>query len=73
MESTGVYWKPVYNLLEGESIEVLVVNAQHIKVVPGRKMPNGSRTCFATGCSEGVTFRIELSESFGNWFGIGAV
>ncbi|WJQ15099.1 IS110 family transposase [Geobacillus stearothermophilus] len=37
MESTGVYWKPVYNLLEGESIEVLVVNAQHIKVVPGRK------------------------------------
>ncbi|MCA1530905.1 IS110 family transposase, partial [Bradyrhizobium yuanmingense] len=37
MESTGVYWKPVYHLLEGESIEVLVVNAQHIKAVPGRK------------------------------------
>lgn len=36
MESTGVYWKPVYNLLEG-SFEVLVVNAQHIKQVPGRK------------------------------------
>jgi transposase len=36
MESTGVYWKPIYNLLEGD-FEVLVVNAQHIKTVPGRK------------------------------------
>jgi len=36
IEGTGVYWKPVYNLLEGH-IEVLVVNAQHIKAVPGRK------------------------------------
>jgi transposase len=32
-----VYWKPVYNLLEGE-VELLVVNAQHIKAVPGRKV-----------------------------------
>jgi transposase len=36
MESTGVYWKPLYNLLE-DTLEVLVVNAQHIKNVPGRK------------------------------------
>jgi transposase len=36
MESTGVYWKPVYNLLE-EDFAVMVVNAQHIKAVPGRK------------------------------------
>jgi transposase len=36
MESTGVYWKPIYNLLDGH-VEVLVVNAQHIKAVPGRK------------------------------------
>src|SRR5689334_7848190 len=36
MESTGSYWKPVYNLLEGQ-IELMVVNAQHIKAVPGRK------------------------------------
>ncbi len=36
MESTGVYWKPIYNLLEG-AFELLVVNAQHIKAVPGRK------------------------------------
>jgi transposase len=36
MESTGVYWKPVFNILEDE-FEVLLVNAQHIKYVPGRK------------------------------------
>lgn len=35
-EATGVHWKPVFNLLEGSFI-VLVVNAQHIKAVPGRK------------------------------------
>ena len=38
MESTGVYWKPIYNLLEGvDGLTVWVVNAQHIKAVPGRK------------------------------------
>jgi transposase len=36
MESTGVYWKPLYNLLEG-SFTLLLVNAAHIKQVPGRK------------------------------------
>ena len=36
MESTGVYWKPIYNLLEG-SFELLLANARHIKAVPGRK------------------------------------
>lgn len=37
MEATGVYWKPVYNLLEPYGFELIVVNAQHIKQVPGRK------------------------------------
>jgi len=36
MESTGVYWKPVYNILE-EDFEVILVNARHIKNVPGHK------------------------------------
>lgn len=36
MESTGVYWKPVFNILEGE-FDVVLVNAHHIKNVPGRK------------------------------------
>jgi transposase len=36
MESTGVYWKPVWNVLEGQ-FHLLLVNAQHVKNVPGRK------------------------------------
>lgn len=36
MESTSVYWQPIYSLLE-EHFELLLVNAQHIKAVPGRK------------------------------------
>jgi transposase len=36
MESTGVFWRPVFNILESE-FEVLLVNAKHIKFVPGRK------------------------------------
>jgi transposase len=37
MEATGVFWKPVYNLLEDSGMTLLVVNAKHIKAVPGRK------------------------------------
>jgi len=37
MESTGEYWKPIFNILES-SFEVMLVNAQHIKAVPGRKL-----------------------------------
>jgi transposase len=37
MESTGAYWKPIYNVLEMLGLEVMVVNAQHMKAVPGRK------------------------------------
>jgi transposase len=36
MESTASYWKPIFNVLEGH-LEVLVINAQHLKAVPGRK------------------------------------
>ena len=36
MESTGVYWKPVYNIMEAD-FEIILVNARHIKNVPGRK------------------------------------
>jgi transposase len=35
-ESTGVYWKPLWNLLEGQ-VTLLLVNAQPVKAVPGRK------------------------------------
>ena len=37
MESTGVYWKPLYNLFEVMGLEAIVVNASHMKALPGRK------------------------------------
>lgn len=37
MESTGVYWIPLYQALETHGFEVFLVNAQHVKNVPGRK------------------------------------
>lgn len=40
MESTGVYWKPIYNLFEG-TFELTVANARHMKAVPGRKTDQG--------------------------------
>ena len=36
IESTGVYWRPVFNILEG-LMQVMLVNARHVKAVPGRK------------------------------------
>ena len=41
MESTGSYWKPVYNVFEEYNVPVIVVNAQHMKNVPGRKTDAG--------------------------------
>ncbi len=37
MESTGVYWHPIFNILE-EGRQIILVNAQHMKAVPGRKV-----------------------------------
>lgn len=37
MESTGSYWKPLYNILEASGLNAIVVNAHHMKNVPGRK------------------------------------
>lgn len=37
MESTGVYWKPIYNLLEGDEVDLWLVNARDFRSVPGRK------------------------------------
>ena len=46
MESTGVYWKPVYTILEG-ALEIVVANAQHVKKVPGRKTDVKDTECLA--------------------------
>jgi transposase len=49
MEATGVYWKPVWHILEGE-LDLLFANPAHIRNVPGRKatlrMRPGSQTCW---------------------------
>lgn len=37
MESTGVYWIPLFQILETQGLEVKLVNAHHVKTVPGRK------------------------------------
>jgi len=37
MESTGIYWKPVLNILESGGFSILIVNARHVKYVPGHK------------------------------------
>jgi transposase len=68
MESTGVYWKPVYYMLEDE-FEVLLVNARDIKHVPGRKTTRstrpGSRSCWRTGCCAGASCRPSRSAGSG--------
>ena len=53
MESTGVYWKPIWNLFE-ERFTLLLVNAQHVKVVPGRKRDVGDAAWLATLLRHGL-------------------
>ncbi len=52
MESTASYWKPLYNILESSELKAMVVNASHMKAVPGGKpiqrMRNGLRSFFST-------------------------
>lgn len=48
MEATGVFWKPVWDMLEGHALEVLLVNPAHIKNVPGRKTDVNDATWIAT-------------------------
>lgn len=43
MESTASYWKPLYNSLESCGLAAMVVNARHMKAVPGRKTDQGCR------------------------------
>ena len=72
MESTGIYWQPIYEMLEscfdGE-ISILVVNARHMKNVPGRKtdmrMPSGSPRCFEPDYSKAALSRIRHSGNCG--------
>jgi transposase len=53
MEATGVYWKPVWHLLEG-SFELVLANAQHIRNVPGRKTDVNDATWIAELLAHGL-------------------
>lgn len=53
MESTGVYWKPVWNILES-GFTILLVNANHLKQVPGRKTDKNDCAWIATLLRHGL-------------------
>ena len=54
MESTASYWKPLYNVLEAMEIPAMVVNAQHMKTVPGRKTDVKDAEWIADLCQHGL-------------------
>jgi transposase len=55
MESTGVYWRPVFHALaEADGLEVLLCNAQHVKNVPGRKTDVNDAAWLAQLCEVGL-------------------
>src|SRR5258708_6255254 len=54
MEATGVYWIPVFEILEARGFEVLLVNARHVKNVPGRKSVSGGKKPRKSDGSPGV-------------------
>lgn len=54
MESTASYWKPLYNVLEVMEIPAMVVNAQHMKAVPGRKTDVKDAEWIADLCQHGL-------------------
>jgi len=54
MESTGSYWKPLYNIFEQEGLPVIVCNAYHIKNVPGRKTDVNDAQWIARCLSQGL-------------------
>jgi len=66
MESTGVYWQPVWNLLE-DRLQLMLVNPQHIRRVPGRKtdVTDSQWICWSTGCSARRSCRPRPSGSCG--------
>ncbi len=56
MESTGVYWKPVGHVLEGHC-ELLLVNAQHVKAIPGKKTDRRDARWLAEWLQHGLLHR----------------
>jgi transposase len=71
MESTGVYWMPVWNVLErGDwKFDLVLVNPQHVRALPGqktdRKTASDWLSSVSTTCCAGVLSRLAISESCG--------
>ena len=73
MESTGAYWKPIYNLLEDLDFTLLVVNAQHMKELPGRKTDVKDAQWIADLLHNGLlkpSYIPDRDQSSGSWSGI---
>jgi len=54
MESTGSYWKPIYNIFEQERLPAMICNSHHIKNVPGRKTDVNDAQWIAKCLSQGL-------------------
>ena len=54
MEATGQYWKPIWYVLEGRGLELLLVNARHVKILPGRKTDVGDAAWLAELLEHGL-------------------
>ena len=69
MEATGSYWKPVWYLLEERGFELLLVNARHVKILPGRKTDVADAEWLAelwsTACCAAASSRLPPSVSCG--------
>jgi hypothetical protein len=62
MESTGVFWKPIYYVLE-DAVECWLLNAQHLKKVPGRKTDVGVDRRVGRAWSSPAQFRAATADS----------
>ena len=65
MESTGPYWKPVYNVLELLGLELMVVNASHMKNVPGRKTDIKDAEWIAKLLAQGIPRKSRNQRDYG--------
>jgi hypothetical protein len=69
MEATGQYWKPVWDVLGERGFELMLVNARHVKMVPGRKTDVADATwwlsCSSTACCGAASCRPGQSASYG--------
>ena len=64
MEATGVYWKPVWNILSDGPFELMLANAAHIKNVPGRKTDMNDAMWIASAASSAMTILARVRRSF---------